>query len=254
MKFILSMIVSSVFILNTYAKEPFIWYDDEDYRPYIYKNANGEPEGLFKEIMIEAFKRMDIPLKYEVYSWKRTQKYVKDAKADGMVTVYTKKRSEFLIHTNPLLVAHAKIFARSDNPQIKKIMKIKKISEFKDYKVIDYIGAGWAEESYKGLDIIWVPQNTNAFLMLANKRADIYVAGEFIGINNIQTLIRDKPQYATNLKKLIYGKFSFVDMDFDLLIRKDSKYAYIVPIFNKTLNKMKLDGTYSHILNKYLKL
>ena len=54
----------------------FIWADDEDYKPMIYKDKNGNPAGIFNDIMTELFKRLNIPLKKAVYPWERAQKLV----------------------------------------------------------------------------------------------------------------------------------------------------------------------------------
>jgi len=242
-------------ILQLNAQTPFIWNDDEDYKPFIYKDKNGEAKGIFKDIMVEAFKRMNIPLKYNLYPWKRTQEYVKDGKADGMITVPTKERLKFLKPTDTIIIAKEKIFARKDNPKIKQIMQIKSIKEFNNYTVVDYIGAGWAQDHYKHLKhVLWVPKNTNALLMVANKRADIYLSDEFIGISTIKKLIKQYPQYKENLKKLIACPHVFTKLKFSLLIRKNSKYVNIIPKFNKTLQEMKKDGTYDKILKKYLSI
>jgi len=255
MKTILSILFTLFITIQLNAQEAFIWNDDEDYKPFIYKDEHGKAQGIFKDIMVEAFKRMHIPLKYQLYAWKRAQQHVKDKQADGMVTVPTPERLKFLKPSDTIIIAKERIFARKDNPKIKQIMKIKSINEFKNYKVVDYIGAGWAQDHYKNLkNVIWVPKNTNALLMVANKRADIYLSDEFIGVNTIKKLIKQYPQYKENLKKLIICPHVFAKLNFSLLIRKDSKFVNIIPKFNKVLKEMKEDGTYNKILKKYLSI
>ncbi len=252
MRFITFVIASLILSMNLHAKDAFIWYDDEDYKPFIYKDKDGEIKGIFKDIMTEVFKRMDIPLKYDVFPWKRTQMYVIDGKADGMITVPTKERLKIFYATDPIIISYDKIFVRKDNPRIKQIEKMTSVKEFKGYKVIDSVGSGWAKEHYKGLDVIWAPNQKSVLMMLANKRADIYIANEFIGISKIQELIKEKPQYAKNLKKLIVLPQHMNKLKFCLLIRKNSKFTDIIPTFNKILKQIKKDGTYDKILKKYL--
>ena len=241
---------------NIYAKNqkrPFIWADDEDYKPYIYKGSDGKPHGIFKDIMTEIFKRLKIPLKCYLYPWPRSQAVVKSGKADGMITVYTKERMKFLKATDPILIIHEKILARSDNPKIKQIIKIKSIKELKNYKLVETIGAGWSKEHYKNFPfVIWAPNFANVVLMIANGRADIYVLPELVAISRINELIKKYPQYAKNLKKLVIGKNSLANLKFRLLIRKDSPYVKIIPEINTILKHMKKDGSYYNILKKYL--
>ncbi len=59
--FLLSILL---IILKTDAEErPFIWVDNENYCPAIYRGKDGKPAGIFNEIMTELFKRLHIPLK-----------------------------------------------------------------------------------------------------------------------------------------------------------------------------------------------
>jgi len=81
------------------GSRPFIWVDDEDYWPAIYRSGEGAPAGIFNDILTEVFKRLGIPLKKAVYPWKRAQMMVKNGEADGMVTVYTKERAAYTVAT-----------------------------------------------------------------------------------------------------------------------------------------------------------
>ncbi len=257
-KYVLFLMLLAIVILNVNAvsknhQKPFIWVDDEDYKPYIYRGSDGKPQGVFKDIMTEIFKRLKIPLKSYVYAWPRTQTMLKSGKADGVITVYTKKRMKFLKATDPVLVIHEKILARKDNPKIKQILNIKKVEELKKFKVVDTIAAGWAKEHYKNFpNVIWAPTFANVFLMIANGRADIYVVPELPAIAGINEQIKKYPQYAKNLKKLIISKNSLADLKFRLLIRKNSPYVKIIPKVNAVLKQMKKDGSYERILKKYL--
>ena len=252
------LIFLGIILLNfsAFAKtpqRPFIWADDENYKPYIYMGRDGKPHGIFKDIMTEIFKRLKIPLKCYLYPWPRSQAVVKSGKADGMITVHTKKRMKFLKATDPILIIHEKILARSDNPKIRQIINIKNVKELKNYKVVDTIGAGWAKEHYKNFPhVVWAPTSANVFLMIANRRADIYIVPELTAISTINDLIKKYPQYAKNLKKLIIGKNSLANLKFRLLIRKNSPYVRIIPEINTVLKQMKKDGSYKRILNKYL--
>jgi len=242
---------------NLQAKEQtaraFIWNDDANYPPFISKNKDGKAQGVFKDIMDELFKRLNKKLVCELYPWKRAQERVKNNLADGMITVVTKKRLQFLEASDPIVTVHERVFASSENPKIQKIMDITKVSQFKDYKVVDYIGAGWAKERYKNLPhVIWAPKSSNAFLMLANGRADIYVMNDFAGIYGIQKQINKTPQYKEKLQKLIMSTHTLSTIEFRLLIRKDSSFVSLIPKINKTLKEMKKDGTYDSILGKIL--
>lgn len=234
-------------------EQVFVWNDDDDYPPLIYKDKDGKARGIFTEIMQEIFQRIGVKLKCELYPWVRAQKRVKSGLADGMVTIYTRERKRFTQATDPILVVHERVFASSENPKIKELMALTEISQFAPYRVVDYNGAGWAIEHYKNLPhVIWAPKSANAFLMLANGRADIYVMSEFAGIYGIQEQIKKRPQYARKLKKIVMSNHILSTITYRLLIRNGSDYVSLIPKINQALREMKRDGTYDKILGSIL--
>jgi len=36
-------------------KQAFIWLDDEDYQPLIYRDSKGETEGIFYDVLIQGY-------------------------------------------------------------------------------------------------------------------------------------------------------------------------------------------------------
>jgi len=117
LNFLLIPFLLSFSFVGAYAdtNKAFIWADDEGSPPLIFRDSNGRPAGIFYEIMTEAFHRMHVPLTAKVYPWARAQKRVKDGDADGMVTVMTKERKEFLKASDPILLAAEQIFVNKNN-------------------------------------------------------------------------------------------------------------------------------------------
>ncbi len=229
----------------------FHWIDDEDYYPFIAKDEQGKPVGIYYDIMSEIFRRLDIPLSVELYPWKRAQKLIADGKGDGMITAMTRKRSRLFLATNPIYTVSERAFARIDNPRIQEILAIRNLRDLKGFKIVDTIGSGWAEENLKGLDVVWAPSYSSALYMLANGRVDIYVLGKYPGMSVLQKLIEEKSPYSQNLKKIIPGPHQLATIHFSLLIRKDSPYAALVPQINRVLRQMRKEGVYQAILNRY---
>jgi len=237
------------------GEKVFRWYDDEAYKPYIYRDANGTPRGIFKDLMEEIFRRLDIPLECKLYPWKRTQVFVHNGLADGMVTVPTPKRLKTMVSSDPLVTSGEKIFARKDNPHIKEIMKIQTIDGMKPYKVVEVIGAGWAEENFKDLPhLIWVPKLTSALYMLANGRVDIYVMNEFSGVEAINSMLKRPSPFQENFQKIIASPHTLKEINYSLLINKNSPWAHLIPRINAILKEIKKDGTYDRIMKKYLRI
>lgn len=250
--FVIALIAFWSSIGQLHASEPFIWVDDADYEPFIYQAKDQQVKGLYRDIMVEAFKRMDIPLKYAVYPWKRTQLLVRNGEADAMISVPTPKRLDFLSATDPVLQMRFHAFARRDNPKIKQIMAIESINDLKGFDIINYLGNGWADKNFKGLTVDKAPSFTNAILTLARNRADVFVDGSIVVKYTINKLIKNKSIYTSGLKALVENPHNLDVIPYTLLIRKDSKYLSIIPEFNKTLEEMRDDGTYDKILNQWI--
>jgi len=233
----------------------FRWYDDEDYKPYISKDTKGNCQGMFYDLMTEIFRRMNIPLTCKLYPWKRTQVLVHSGLADGMVTAATQKRLETMVATEPLVTTGEKIFARKDNPRIDQIERIRSIDGMKNFKVVEVVGAGWAQEHFKNLpNVIWVPKLSSALNMLANGRVDIYVMNEFSGVEAIRSMRNTPSPFQENFKKIIVAPHTLAKISYSLLINKDSQWSMLVPRINATLEKIKEDGTYGRIMERYLNI
>jgi len=257
-KHFITKIIWTVLVLSVslYAnKDTFTWYDDDDYKPYIYKSKEGQAKGVFKDIMEEIFRRLEIPLTCKLFPWNRTQVFVKNGLADGMVTVATKKRLETMVHTQPLISSGEKIFTKRDNPKIEEIKKIASIEELKEYRIVDVVGAGWAEEHFRDFPhMIWAPKLSSALYMLANGRVDIYVMNEFSGIEIIKSMLKTNSPFQENLKKIVICPHTLETINYSLLINKKSKWANLVPRINRILDEMKHDGTYDKIIGRYLSI
>ena len=255
-KFIIFILFFIFSFANSQNTRPFIWIDDEDYKPLIYKDKNGKPAGIFNDIMSEIFKRLNIPLKKAVYPWKRTQKLIKEGKADGMITVYTKERQKFMIATKPIWYVNETLFFRRDNPKACKLLKVNSFEELKNFTITETIGSGWSKEQFKkyGIkNVIWVPNTESAFNVLAKKRADVYFTSDIHALE----LLKQKQNIGNPLYKdyqqIVAITPPFIRLSFRLLIRKDSPYAKLVPKINKILDELKKDGTYQRIIQKYIK-
>ncbi len=192
--------MSMITFANAVDSRPFVWVDDEDYWPAIYRGKDGKPAGIFNDIMTEVFKRLEIPLQKSVYPWKRAQRMVKNGSADGMVTVYTKERKAFTLATKPVWEISETLFFRRDNPKSCKILKINSFEELRDFILVDIQGAGWTNDQYKAhgiKNVIWVPNSESALNMIAKGRADIFI---MFNLNAYKILSKKE------FKKMLYQK------------------------------------------------
>lgn len=231
---------------------PFHWIDDDDYYPFIYRDNQGKAAGVYRDIMEEIFRRLDVPLSIDIYPWRRAQKYVIEGKGDGMITVMTRKRSRNFLATDPIYIINEHAFARRDNPRFEQIQAVRSVQDLKGFRIVETIGSGWSEENFRDLDVTWVPTFESGIRMLAKGRVDIFVLGKYPGMVKIQQRIERSVPYADDLKMIVPGPAPLARLPYSLLIKKDSPYVDSIPRINRILGQMKRDGSYQAILDRYL--
>ena len=239
---------------NAADMRPFIWADDENYWPAIYRGSDGKPTGIFNDILTELFARLDIPLKKAVYPWKRAQKMVKEGDADGMVTVYTKERQAWLMATRPIWHIGETLFFRRDNPQVCKLLQLNSFEDMQNLRIVDIAGSGWTREEYKkhGINnIIWVPTVDSAFNMLAKGRADVFIMFNLNAFNILSKKRAAKGVLLEGYQNIIAISPTFASLPFQLLINRESPFVKRIDDINRVLEVMKHDGTYQRIRKKY---
>ena len=255
--FFITVLITITTLASATENRPFVWADDEDYWPAIYRGKNGKPAGIFNDILTEAFARLGIPLRKSVYPWKRAQGLVKNGKADGMITVCTKERKAFTIATNVIWEIGETLFFRRDNPKACKMLKVNSFDDLKDLTLVDTQGSGWTKEKYQAnkiSNVIWVPSISSAFNMLAKGRADAFI---MFNLNAYNILSQKKVQdnsLSNGFQNIVAITPTFANLPFRLLIRKDSRFIKRLPDINHVLDEMKTDGTYQRIRQKYASL
>ena len=252
--FLISLFIVTASVANAAESRPFIWADDENYWPAIYRGEGGKPAGIFNDIMSDLFARIGIPLRKAVYPWKRAQHLVKTGKADGMVTVYTKERKAFTSATEPVWEVGESLFFRRDNPKACRILKVNSFDDLKGLTLVDNQGSGWTKDNYQahGIEnVIWVPDVDSAFNMLAKGRADAFIMFDLNAYNVLAKRKARETDRTGGYHNIVAITPTFATLAFRLLIRKDSPFAKRIPDFNRVLKAMKADGTYQRIRQKY---
>ena len=252
--FFIAVLIAMTTLSNAAENRLFTWADDEDYWPAIYRGKDGKPAGIFNDVLTELFARLDIPLKKSVYPWKRAQLLVKNGKADGMVTVYSKERKVFTVATEVVWEIGETLFYRRDNPKACKMLKVNSFSDLKDLTLVDTQGSGWTKEKYEAYgvsNVIWVPSISSAFNMLAKGRADAFIMFNLNAYNILSQKRLLDDSLSEGFQSIVAITPTFANLPFRILIRKDSPFVKRISDINNVLKEMKTDGTYQRIRQKY---
>ena len=218
-----------------------------DFEPYSWHESEYAPlQGILVDIMNESLhNQMGINITHSGYPWLRAQVMVKKGDADAFVTAATKARREFTeISSEPLFILNEAIYTRKDHPKIEEFKKIKGLSDIKEYKLLDYIGNGWAEEVLAGYNRHLVPTLNGVFNELVAGKGDLTVQNQATSQYTIEQLgLSDK---IVELPILIENE------PFYLCIGKKSPFVKILPEFDKTIRQMRESGKLQEIFDRYL--
>ncbi|APJ04465.1 substrate-binding periplasmic protein [Silvanigrella aquatica] len=120
----------------------------QDYPPLSY-TENNKINGIFIDIAeLILGKKMGYKVIQEGFPWERAQEMVKKGEFDAHITLFNKKRDEFLFFQKNTSYEASLGYAYSiKSPKLKEIENIKSIDDLKKIRLIDYIGNAWTKEN-----------------------------------------------------------------------------------------------------------
>ena len=220
-----------------------VYYND--FAPFSWEDSEKQMHGILIDVMNDAIqKQMGIRISHKGYQWAKAQKKVRDGEADAFITVPTPVRREYTqISTEPVIVGKVVIFTSKDNAKIEELKKVKQLSDLKGFKILDYLGNGWAKKTFSDFNVDWYARIDNVLFKLANGEGDVFVHTSLVANYTIKKL---------GLKEqLIEIPIVLESIGFNLCVRSDSPYVNIVPEVDEIIRKMREDGRLQKIYDKY---
>ena len=213
--------------------------------PYEY-NDNGELKGTDVEIVQEAFNRMGIAVKVEMYPWMRCLKMIQSGEAEGVFSLsINSKREEFLLYPEEGINYSENVFFFNKKKPFGfdgtlESLKGRLIGTTMDYNYgSDFLKSKLFRRDEAATDLSGIRK-------IANERDDLFICDKLVGIS----LAKRKGV----LSKISYIKKPLAIRKMFLAFRKNNpKNVRLAKDFSKAIKSMKKDGTYKKILDKYLK-
>lgn len=217
----------------------------EDLPPFVYTNPDTkEPAGIAVRIVQEMSKKMKHSQKVDIMSWNRAYNLI--VKNDGYALFPVSRRpnrEELFTWVGPLLKSTSYFYKRKDSSL--------SINSFEDAKKVKTIGvvknyAGHQLLEKEGFEnVIAVGHTKDVIRALVYKRADLVEVGDvFLPFRSKQADVDYKLLENTNVKLLEQYQY--------LAFSKDTPKS-IVENWQKTLDRMKADGTYDKISKEEFK-
>ena len=213
--------------------------------PYEF-NDNGHLKGTDVDVIREAFSRMGIPVKIEMYPWARCLKMVQSGEAEGIFTLSKNpKREKFLIYPEEVINYSENVFFYNKKKPFKfdgtlESLKGRLIAVTQNYNYgKDFLESNLFRRDNASYDVFGIRK-------IANERDDLFICDKLVGISLAK-------------KEGVLSKLSYIPKPLSikkmfLAFRKDNpKSAQLIKDFDKAIKSMKKDGTYKKILDRYLK-
>ncbi|WDP90861.1 MAG: transporter substrate-binding domain-containing protein [Desulfobacter sp.] len=223
--------------------EPMKFAYFDNYPPRSYR-TEGKMTGIIIDIIDIVVKdRMGIDVIHEGFPWARAQVMVKNGEFDAFVTVPTPERRTYtFISREPLFKFETFIAAPADHNKLYELKQVTSVDGLKDFKLVDYLGNGWAKKALKELNVYWLPNYEAIFTFLLQGKADAVIVSE-VGINTIKNC-----GYQDSVVVLPHPISS---IGFYLCVGKRSAYKEILKDFDSEIKKAKDEGIIKKIIDSY---
>ena len=225
------------------ATEPMKIVYFDSYPPRSWQE-NGQMKGILVDVISEVLQqRLAIPLQHEGYPWVRAQAMVETGQADAFITVPTAKRKAYTVASQePVIRFNLLIATQKDNPHLEQLKKVTSIDGLKPYRLVDYLGNGFAEKRLKDFNVEWVPEVSSVYPFLAAGNADVLLVSDR-GVYDLERL-----GYSEQLVVLPQPVYSLA---FHLCIGKHSRFTEILPQVDEVLRHMRSEGQIKQISARY---
>ncbi|MCP3923871.1 MAG: transporter substrate-binding domain-containing protein [Desulfobacterales bacterium] len=246
-KTLISLMIIFVTLLIPYSltAKDILTINHSYFEPYVWAEADEISQGIYVDIIKEVIeKNMGIQVRFQNYPWIRAQNNVQFGVDDGFITVPTEKR---LLYTNthkiPIINEYIGVFTTNNNPIIKKLLNAKTVKELKPYRIVSYLGNGWARKNLTEHNVDYTATDFKVALKkLSTGRGDLFVGSK------LATLYIMKVMNIKNLKLVceLQGR-----LPMHLCIGNKSKFRYILKNLDQNINAIEKNGRKSMILKKY---
>lgn len=242
--------ISAIFSPFTSAEEKsFSVAFNESWPPFSFRNENNEMSGILVDIVREVFEtKLNIPVEFYGYPWKRVQHNVEIGVHDALVTTATQKRLIYSVRSEESVYAlEEKAFINRNSQHKDKLssLTLENIAELKNYNVCDMIGNGWADSFYgrHNIEIKRFKDINLCFRNIAFERYDIAIHVSAAGLSQL------KKEGLTDKVEMLPVVFD--EVPFPLLVSKKSEHLDILPKFDEAIRAFKAEGGIERIVDRY---
>ncbi len=217
-----------------------------EYPPFEY-TQDGKVKGIAVDIVKMIFKEMNQDITIDVLPWARAIMYVKEGRRDAIFTAYKNpEREKFLDYSKEVLMPSTVSFFVRKGSSIDFDGDFEKLSPYKIgvARKVSYgqkLDLAIKNNIFKRVDVS--DTVTKNFQQLIRGRVDIIPNSKYAGYHILNKL--------NQTDKVIELPVNIQSVPSYIAFSKEKKLTKIRDEFDKILNRLKKDGTYSTIIDNY---
>lgn len=226
------------------AERASIRWVTEEYPPHNYHDAQGQPTGIFIDILKLMWERLDIPepaRHVEFYPWARAYQLAQEEPGVCVfaMTITPARRQQFAVVT-PVMGSRISIVGRKGHPEIHTLDDL----AGKTVGVVnDDIGEQLLQQAHANVHMVHVDSSHTLVRMLAAGRFDFIAYGYF----SAMWLMRENQQPADAFQR--YFDLKVGELGFGC--QKDTDPRLIHQL-QQTVNELRRDGSIGRITHRYI--
>ncbi len=217
---------------------------NSDWAPFS-KGPAEDVGGILPDLVREILSRhMDTPVDVVGYPWARVQHLVEKGKIDAFVTVPTAQRLKYaLTSKEDVYKVEMRPTVKRGSPAEKSLTEKPTPATLRTLRYCDILGNGWGKSyaAKNGITPIIGRKVVSCLRMVQKGRVDVTLQSSAVSIREIA--VEKMEQDLVTLPD-VYGQMSFT-----LLVSKKSAFKQdFINRFDKTLQRMKADGSYDELI------
>ncbi len=239
-------VVTGAIMLNTSAgafaqQSKALELISEPWKPWITKDENERPSGIFIRISKKIFNKAGIEYRIKYYPWKRCLKRIEKGESDALLMlVRTPEREKHMIFTEPIMTDSLLLYYN-----ISKVIEWNRFEDLKIYWIGLTSGYDYGDELKKAKEkynykLDYATTEEQTIIKLSKRRVDLAITNK----TATECFLKKNPQF-DNIRA---AEKPVRESVYYIAFSKKSEFLVHLPKINTVIKEMKSEGAIDQIL------
>lgn len=227
--------IISLFTSVTFADESVVILGDKYFKPYLFENSKGNPDGLFFDLTDKIMNKIDVKYKMDLTSLSASKEAFYTGKGDILIKRVEAKENG--LYSLPIFTMHYLIVSKDKD--------IKKIQDFREKRIMIDLNSSFDRDMKSlNLDLQIIKRSLSVEAMIEKLNS-----GEIDGFVSLDVFFQIYLLDHYISPDLGMFKVSMIPLDYCFVLK--SNESKLLLDINSAIMQLELDGTYSKICNEW---